>query len=58
MHVSINISSGPGHDEQYILRSFGSLTTFNLLFADRADYFSSKADLGDSDGSVPVRGSS
>ena len=29
---------------KYILRSFGSLTTFNLLFADRADYFSSKAD--------------
>jgi len=28
---------------KYILRSFGSLTTFNLLFADRADYFSSKA---------------
>ncbi|MBV71238.1 MAG: hypothetical protein CMH52_07795 [Myxococcales bacterium] len=26
----------------YIRRSFGSLTTFNVLFQDRADYFSSK----------------
>jgi len=26
----------------YIRRSFGSLTTFNLLFAEKEDYFSSK----------------
>lgn len=33
--------SEAGQMASYIRRSFGSLTTFNILFKDRADYFSS-----------------
>lgn len=38
-----NLSSADKFDiQQYISRCYGSMTTFNVLFADKADYFSGK----------------